>query len=131
MHMTEASTGFTPAPMEGHGVYNHSPRVQATAFSSAVPLLARAANAFANLGIICSAALSLLFFHGLGLARDLDGKYANSRSSSGSTASQAGEGLAAESLMARALMRWIGIQKMGNTECGLTASGSRCRPTRW
>jgi len=78
MHMTEASTGFTPAPMEGHGVYNHSPRVQATAFSSAVPLLARAANAFANLGIICSAALSLLFFHGLGLARDLDGKYANS-----------------------------------------------------
>jgi ribosomal protein S2 len=48
MHMTEASTGFTPAPMEGHGVYNHSSRVQATALSSAVPLLSRAANAFAN-----------------------------------------------------------------------------------
>ena len=32
---------------------------------------------FANLGIICCAALSLLFFPGLGLARDLDGKYAN------------------------------------------------------
>jgi hypothetical protein len=47
-HMTEASTSFTPAA------------------------------AFANLGIICSAALSLLFFSELGLARDLDGKYANS-----------------------------------------------------
>ena len=33
---------------------------------------------FANLGIIFFAALSLLFFPGLGLARDLDGKYANS-----------------------------------------------------
>ena len=44
MHMTEASTSFTPA----------------------------------KFGIICRAALSLLFFHGLGLARDLDGKYANS-----------------------------------------------------
>jgi len=33
---------------------------------------------FANLGTICCAALSLLFFSGLGLARDLDGKYANS-----------------------------------------------------
>jgi hypothetical protein len=36
------------------------------------------AASFANLGIICCAALSLLFFLGLGLARDLDGKYANS-----------------------------------------------------
>ncbi|MGA8960062.1 MAG: hypothetical protein WB475_07610, partial [Pseudolabrys sp.] len=33
---------------------------------------------FAKLGIIFCAALSLLFFPGLGLARDLDGKYANS-----------------------------------------------------
>ena len=33
---------------------------------------------FTNLGIIFCAALSLLFFPGLGLARDLDGKYANS-----------------------------------------------------
>ena len=33
---------------------------------------------FANLGIIFCAALSLLFFPGLSLARDLDGKYANS-----------------------------------------------------
>jgi len=32
---------------------------------------------FANLGIIWCAALSWLFFPGLGLARDLDGKYAN------------------------------------------------------
>jgi hypothetical protein len=32
---------------------------------------------FANLGIIWCAALSLLFFPGLGLARDLEGKYAN------------------------------------------------------
>ena len=32
---------------------------------------------FANVGIIGCAALSLLFFPGLGLARDLDGKYAN------------------------------------------------------
>jgi hypothetical protein len=48
MHMTEASTSFSPA------------------------------EAFANLSVICSAALSLLFFSELGLARDLDGKYANS-----------------------------------------------------
>ena len=33
---------------------------------------------FANLGIIFCTALSLLFFPGLGLARDLDGKYGNS-----------------------------------------------------
>ncbi|MGB6315134.1 MAG: hypothetical protein WBG13_21610, partial [Pseudolabrys sp.] len=32
---------------------------------------------FANLSIILCALLSLLFFPGLGLARDLDGKYAN------------------------------------------------------
>jgi hypothetical protein len=44
--MTEASTSFSPA------------------------------EAFANLSVICSAALSLLFFSELGLARDLDGKYA-------------------------------------------------------
>ena len=36
------------------------------------------AASFANLGIICCAVLSLLFFPGLGLTRDLDGKYANS-----------------------------------------------------
>jgi hypothetical protein len=36
------------------------------------------AASFANLGIIWRAALTLLFFPGLGLARDLDGKYANS-----------------------------------------------------
>jgi hypothetical protein len=62
MQMTEASTSFTPARIEGHGVYNRS----------------SLAAAFANLGIICCAALSLLFFPGLGLTRDLDGKYANS-----------------------------------------------------
>ena len=33
---------------------------------------------FANLGIICCATLSFPVFPGLGLARDLDGKYANS-----------------------------------------------------
>ena len=89
------------------------------------------AASFANLGIIFCAALSLLFFPGLGLARDLDGKYANSPSSSGSKASQAGEGLAAQSLMARPSRMSIGIRKMENIECGLTANGSRCRPTRW
>ena len=36
------------------------------------------AASFANLGIICCAVLLLLFFPGLGLTRDLDGKYANS-----------------------------------------------------
>ena len=36
------------------------------------------AASFVNLGIVCCAALSLLFFPGLGLTRDLDGKYANS-----------------------------------------------------
>ena len=90
------------------------------------------AASFANLGIICCAALSLLCFTGLGLTRDLDGKYANSPlNRSGSTASQAGEGLAAQSLMVRASRMWIGIRKMENIECGLTANGSRCRPTRW
>ena len=36
------------------------------------------AASFAKLGVICCATLSLPFFPGLGLARDLDGKYANS-----------------------------------------------------
>jgi hypothetical protein len=43
------------------------------------------------------------------------------RLSSGLTASQAGEGLVAQSLMARASRMWIGIRKMENIECGLTA----------
>ena len=36
------------------------------------------AASFAKLGVICCATLSLPFFPGLSLARDLDGKYANS-----------------------------------------------------
>jgi hypothetical protein len=62
MHMTEASTSFNPDPTRGPGVSNRS----------------SLAPAFANLGVSCCAALSLLFFPGLGLTRDLDGKYANS-----------------------------------------------------
>ena len=42
-----ASASLRPAPMEGHGVYNRSSRVQATGLSAAVPLLKRAAKAVA------------------------------------------------------------------------------------
>jgi hypothetical protein len=64
--------------------------------------MTKASRSFFKLGIICCAASLLLFFPGLALTRDLDGKYSN-RSSSGSKASQAEEGLAAHLLMARAL----------------------------
>jgi hypothetical protein len=84
---------------------------------------------FANLGIIWCAALSWLFFPGLGLARDLDGKYANAPLKQ--WFDRAGEGLAAQSPMARASRMWIGMRKMENIECGLTANGLKCRPTRW
>lgn len=42
--MTDSATSLTPAPMEGHGVYNRSSRVQAAGLSPAVPLLERAAR---------------------------------------------------------------------------------------
>ena len=64
---------------------------------------------FANLGIIWCAALSLLFFPGLSLARDLDGKYANAPLKQWFDGLAAGEALAAQSLMARASRKWIGI----------------------
>jgi hypothetical protein len=89
------------------------------------------ATSFAYLGSICCTALLLLFFPELALARDPDGKYANSPLKRWFDASQAGEGLAAQPLMARASRMWIGIRKTENIECGLTANGSRCRPTRW
>ena len=44
--------------------------------------------------------------------------------SSGSTASQAGEGFAAQSQMAKVSRMWIGIRKMENIECRLMANGS-------
>jgi hypothetical protein len=37
--MTDSLAIVTPAPMEGHGVYNRSSRVQAAGLSPAVPLL--------------------------------------------------------------------------------------------
>jgi hypothetical protein len=43
--MTESSKVNGPAPMEGHGAYNRSSRVQAAGSSPAVPLLERAARA--------------------------------------------------------------------------------------
>src|SRR3984893_2807910 len=43
--MTDSPTSLTSAPMEGHGVYNLSSRVQAPCFSPAVPLLEQAARA--------------------------------------------------------------------------------------
>src|SRR5690348_11338241 len=67
MHMTEASTSFTPASIEGCGVYNRNWPVKALSIRDF-------AASFANLGIICCAVLSLLSFPALGLARDLDGK---------------------------------------------------------
>ncbi|MBV9732326.1 MAG: SAM-dependent methyltransferase [Verrucomicrobia bacterium] len=42
--MTESSKVHGPAPMEGHGAYNRSSRVQAAGSSPAVPLLERAAR---------------------------------------------------------------------------------------
>jgi hypothetical protein len=42
--MTDSATFLTPAPMEGHGVYNRSSRVQAAGLSPAVPLLEQAAK---------------------------------------------------------------------------------------
>jgi hypothetical protein len=43
--MTDTATSSGPAPMEGHGVYNRSSRVQAAGLSPAVPLFERAAGA--------------------------------------------------------------------------------------
>jgi len=43
--MTDSATFFTSAPMEGHGSYNRSSRVQAAGLSPAVPLLEEAARA--------------------------------------------------------------------------------------
>lgn len=45
--MTEHSTSFKPAPMEGHGAYNRSSSVQAAGLSPAVPLLEQAAKSVA------------------------------------------------------------------------------------
>ena len=42
--MTDSATFLTPVPMEGHGVYNRSSRVQAAGLSPAVPLLEQAAK---------------------------------------------------------------------------------------
>jgi SAM dependent carboxyl methyltransferase len=42
--MSNASEFSSPAPMEGHGVYNRSSRVQAAGLSPAVPVLERAAG---------------------------------------------------------------------------------------
>ena len=39
-----STTGAAPEPMEGHGVYNRSSRVQASGLSPALPLLERAAR---------------------------------------------------------------------------------------
>ena len=87
------------------------------------------AASLACLGIICCAALSLLFFPGLAFPRDLDGKYENSPLKRWFDGLQAGEGFAARSLMARASRLWIGIRRTANIECDLTANGSRCRPS--
>src|SRR5689334_11783275 len=42
--MTEATLAIAPAPMEGHGAYNRSSRVQAAGASPAIPLLEQAAR---------------------------------------------------------------------------------------
>src|SRR5215475_799720 len=42
--MTEITPAVAPAPMEGHGAYNRSSRVQATGASPAIPLLEQAAR---------------------------------------------------------------------------------------
>ena len=42
--MSEAAKLVTPAPMEGHGVYNRSSRVQAAGSSPALPLFEHAAR---------------------------------------------------------------------------------------
>jgi hypothetical protein len=97
MHMTEASTSFTPA----------------------------------KFGIICRAALSLLFFHGLGLARDLDGKYANSplKQWFDNLASRRGPCCSVADGQTVEDVDWD--TKMENIGCDFTANGSRYRPTRW
>ena len=70
---------------------------------------------FANLGIVCCAALRVRYFSQIDYRRDLN-ESADFASISGSKASQAGGGLAAQSLMARASRMWIGIRKMENIE---------------
>jgi SAM dependent carboxyl methyltransferase len=42
--MTQASPSDVPAPMEGHGVYNRSSRVQAAGIAATLPLLEQAAR---------------------------------------------------------------------------------------
>jgi hypothetical protein len=89
------------------------------------------AASFVNLGIVCCAALSLLFFPGLGLTRDLDGKYANSPLKQWFDSLASRRGLCCSFADGQSVEDGIGIRKMENIECGLTANGSRCRPTRW
>ena len=47
MLMIDSGKFIRPAPMEGHGVYNRSSRVQAAGLSPAVPLLEQAARTVA------------------------------------------------------------------------------------
>jgi hypothetical protein len=42
--MTDTSSSCSPAPMEGHGCYNRSSRVQATGLSAAMSWLEQAAR---------------------------------------------------------------------------------------
>jgi hypothetical protein len=42
--MSDSQTNVRPAPMEGHGIYNRSSRVQAAGLSPAVPLIEEAAR---------------------------------------------------------------------------------------
>ena len=91
--MTEALTSFTPvknwfyACIRPTGLWDRRVRqkqgpalitLNRKSVGMAKFRMTNFAASFANLGIICCATLSLLFFPGLGLARDLDGKYANS-----------------------------------------------------
>ena len=52
--MREASTFTSPAPMEGHGAYNRSSRVQAEGLSQAIPLLRQAAGTVPLAGRLAS-----------------------------------------------------------------------------
>ncbi|HEY6381220.1 MAG TPA: hypothetical protein VIY07_05395, partial [Pseudolabrys sp.] len=92
--------------------------------------MTKASRSFFKLGIICCAASLLLFFPGLALTRDLDGKYSNSplKQWFESLASRRGPCCSFADGQSVEDVDWD--TKDGNIECDLTANGSRYRPTR-
>ena len=88
------------------------------------------AASLAYLGIICCAALSLLFFPRLAFPRDLDGKYANSPLKQWFDSLASRRGFCCSFADGQSVEDVDWDQRTANIECDLTANGSRCRLMR-